>query len=153
MVQRISTKSDSGGSPRPADPPRGLLAGSLGPLQDAVRKPVQTLRQAGTADGARGLDRPLQTHQRADVSLHLAASAAPSPRPRAPTGREAPDSLRASATSPAGTAPGRSCLLAKTSKGTSLSSSSSDLKRQPAPAGVAVSLGATPLDELADRRG
>lgn len=45
---------------------------------------------------------------------------------RTPTGREVPDSLRASVMSLAGTAPGKSCLLAKTSKGTSLSSSSSN---------------------------
>lgn len=45
---------------------------------------------------------------------------------RTPTGWEVPDSLRASVTAPAGSAPGKSCLLAKTSTGTPLSCSSSN---------------------------
>lgn len=43
-----------------------------------------------------------------------------------PTGREAPDNIRASVMSLGATALGKSCLLAKTSKGTSLSCCSSN---------------------------
>lgn len=39
-----------------------MLGGSLAPLQNVVREPVQTLRQAGAADSTCCLHGPLQTH-------------------------------------------------------------------------------------------
>ena len=42
--------------------PRSQLRGSLVPLRDVVREPVQPLHQPGAADGARRLHGPLHTH-------------------------------------------------------------------------------------------
>lgn len=108
-------------------------------LQDLVGEPVQPLHQTGAADGTGRLDEPLQGHtpgQRSSSTCNpypnrpheaVCPNSFWSPQ-EVPTGCRTPDRLRASVMSSTDMALGKSCLLAKTRTGTSLSSSSSSCK-------------------------